>query len=246
MPKYGIIFCLYNCESTLDSCLDAWKQVKNERFVYSAVSAPFKGYEDFNPPKDNTIELVRAANIMDHHFYSKDFIAEIDARGYCLDYLKSNNCDIIWMVDGDEVYTVDQINNIIKYIEDNPSTAWFKLCLKNYIFDNSTYLEEPFTPARIYRVSARPFKLGTFYQDNDISYAYGENQVQNPAVKNKVVPKKVAWIAHYTWPSNEISKLKVNYQQKRWGLCSYEWADNKLQFSEDYYKNKPKPRVIKD
>lgn len=246
MSKIGIIFCLYNCESTLDSCLNAWKQVKNENFIYSCVSSPFKGYEDFNPPKDNTVELVRAAKIMDSHFVHEGHLAETEARGLCLQYLKMQECDTVFCVDGDEIFTIEQINKIIKYVENNPQSLWFKLSLKNYIFDEKTYLEEPFTPARIYRISAPPFKLGVFYQDNDISYVYNDQEVQNSVVKNKVIPQKIAWIKHLTWQSNENSRLKVQYQQKRWNLCSYEWKDGQIQFNEEYYKNKSKPKILKD
>ncbi len=246
--KIGIIFCLYNCESTLNDCLNAWEQVGTNQFVYSCISTPFKGYEDFNPPVDNTVNLVRASEIMNAHFINESYLEETQARGLCLQYLKNENCDIIWMVDGDEIYTVEQIKSIIKYIENNPETTWFKLCLKNYIFDSKTYLEEPFIVPRIYRVTARPFELGTFYQDNDIDYiqTVGETKVSIPNgfIKNKTIPQKLVWVSHLTWPSNENSRLKVEYQLKRWNLCSYSWKDGKLDFNPDYYKNKQLPKIL--
>ncbi len=248
MSKIGIIFCLYNCESTLDQCLNAWKQVKDERFVYSCVSAPFKGYEDFNPPKDNTIELVRAANIIDKHFTSETHLAEVDARGLCLQFLKMQECDLIWMVDGDEIYTVEDINKILDYVEKNQDVLWFKICLKNYVFDEKTYLELPFTPARIYRVSAPPFKLGVFYQDNDISFIYNDQEVNNTVIKNKVIPQNLVWVKHLTWQNNENSRLKCDYQLKRWNVCSYKWdkIENKLKFREEFYSGKQLPKVISE
>lgn len=249
MNKWGIIFCSYNSAETVKESLLSWKQVKSEspdKFVYSCVSVPFLEYKDFEIAEDNTIELVRAAQIMDSHFYNvpEKYLKETDARGLCLQYLKMQECDYVFFVDTDEIYTVEEINKIIQYVESSPDVLWFKLSLKNYIFDEKSYLEEPFCPARIYRVSAPPFKLGVFYQDNDISYVYNDQEVQNSVVKNKVITQKIAWIKHLTWQSNENSRLKVNYQLKRWNLCSYEWKDGRIQFNEDFYKNKSKPKIL--
>lgn len=245
--KIGIIFCMFGNQDFVEPCLNAWKQVKNEFFVYSCVSAPFEGYEDLKVETDNTAELIRAANIMDFHFITDKYIKETDARQKCLDYLKEQNCDTVFLVDIDEFYTVEEVNKILEYVDKNKDVAWFKLSLKNYIFDDKTYLEQPFCPPRIYRVNFPPYKLDKFYQDNNIAYL-NINNVSFPDsfIRNKTVPQSVAWISHYTWPSNETSKNKVFYQLKRWKTCSYQWneQENKLEFNPDYYKNKESPKFI--
>lgn len=253
--KYGIIFCAYNCASTVEKCLEPWKEIKNSQFVYSCVSVPFLQYKDSNILEDNTVELVHAANVMDYHITKPKFIQETEARGLCLQYLISQGCDIIIQVDGDELFILDNINNILDYVEKNPQAAWFKLSFKNYVFNENSYLEEPFTPARIYRVNHTPFRLGKFYNDNNIGYIYGYGDgltseqlpFSDGVVKNKIIPKEIAWIKHITWLNNETSKNKINYQKSRGWNCSYAWDEEKgLIFNPEFYIGKSLPKLIKE
>lgn len=246
--KIGIIFCAFNCADTIEECLKPWREVKDENFLYSCISAPFKQYENSGIPEDNTIKLVSESKLINKHFYDIGYPTEIEARGLCLDFLKKNGCDVIWQVDGDEVYTVEEINNILKYVEEYPQIAWFRLSLKNFVFDQNTYLADPFTPARIFRLSYPPFKAGSFRDDNNLSYIYGEGQdVWDECLANKIIPKEIAWITHYSWLSNETSKNKVKYQKDRGWNCSYEWdeVNNKLIFNPQFYRGRELPKTIK-
>lgn len=246
--KIGIIFTAFNCASTIEKCLESWISIKSKEFVYACVSVPFKQYQNRNIQEDNTVELIRAVNIMDYHVVEPKFIEETEARGLCLQYLKDQNCDLVFMVDGDELFTIENINNIIEYVDKNPNIAWFKLSLKNYVFNEQTYLEEPFTPARIYRTNFAPFKLGNFTDDNNICFSTNGKFIPDIALRSKTIPKETAWIKHITWMSNLSSKNKVLYQRARGWNCSYSWNDIKdeLEFNPDYYKNKQLPKVIKE
>jgi len=249
--RIGIIFCAYNCAGTVMESLRSWSEIKQkypDQFVYSCISIPFKQYEDFELPEDNTIELVHAANIMDIHFTEPEYLTEIEARGLCLKYLKEQNCDTIWMVDNDEIYTVEEINNIINYIDQYPQIAWFRLSLKNYTFDKNSYLADPFTPPRIFRTNFPPFKLGLFRDDNNLLFNYDGKEVWDECLPNKTIPKSVAWIKHLSWLSNETSKNKVKYQKSRGWNCSYEWDEinNKLIFNPVFYRGKQLPKVYKE
>jgi len=255
--KIGLIFCGFNCADSIQDCLSPWVEIKNNPpddlknlgsidFVYSFVSVPFDKFEVTNI--DNTADLVKESRIMDYSFVDSAAKSEIEARGLCLDYLKNSNCDIIWQVDFDEYYTQDQIVNIIKYIQLNDSVVWFKLCLKNFVFSDKQYLSQPFTPARIFRVSAPPFKLGTFRDDNNLTFWHNNAEIPDLFVKNKIIPKEVSWTKHLTWLNNSRSKDKVNYQVRRWGRSSFIWNDksNQLEFNPSYYPDGKFPEVISE
>jgi len=247
--KIGIIFTAFNSADLILKCLDPWIKVKNtlnHQFVYSCVSVPF---EKFNIDKtDNTVELIKTTGIMDFLFADGQFKSEIAARGICLDYLKDNGCDFIWQVDADEFYTVEDITNIVNYIEKDKSTFWWKLCLKNYFQTDKQYLAEPFTPARIFRVNQPPYKLGDFIQDNDISFFYQRAEIPNSFVKSKVIPREVNWTKHLSWLNGSRSRDKIFYQNKRWGKSSYIYDEvtETVNFNPDYYPGGQFPEVIQE
>lgn len=243
--KIGIIFCMFGNQDFVEPCLNAWKQVKNEFFVYSCVSAPFEGYEDLKVETDNTAELIRAANIMDFHFITDKYIKETDARQKCLDYLKEQNCDTVFLVDIDEFYTVEEVNKILEYVDKNKDVAWFKISFRNFFQNKNQFLSEYFCPPRIYRVNFLPFKLHSFIEDNGISYLANNNIIHPSCLRNKTIE---IGVSHYSWLSNTGTKNKILYQNQRWSSerksslngdgCSYKWNEeqNCVEFNEIWYK----------
>lgn len=250
--KIGIIFTAFNASDTIEKCLSTWikiklDEIKNEHeFVYSCVCVPFEKFN--NDPPDSTVDIIKSMRIMDFLYSDSKYISEIEARGLCLEFLKDSNCDIIWQVDADEFYTVEQIQKIINYIEKNKNIGWFSLSFKNYIFDENTFLKNPFTPARIFRTSLPPYKLGSFREDNNLTYIYDNIEIPDVFVKNKTMSSDYVWVDHYSWLSNSRSKKKVQYQLSRWGQCSFQWneIENKLEFNLEYYKKLGKsfPEII--
>ena len=67
-------------------------------------------------------------------------------------YLKKYDLDYIWLVDSDEFYTDEDINNIEKYVESSNKNL-FKISLKNHVLDFKHYLEEPIQPPRIFKTN---------------------------------------------------------------------------------------------
>lgn len=240
MSKFGIIFTAFNSADTIERCLSPWAEIKNENFVYSCSTVPF---DKFAVDKvDNTAGIIKSKNIMDFHFVDSRAKSEIEARGICLEFLKTRNCDYVFLVDSDEFFTVEQISEIIKYVEKNDNFAWFKLSLKNYVFDEKTYLKEPFCPPRIFRLKFPPYELKDFREDNNLDYFHTVQKYEIPDLflRNKQIPISVAWVKHLSWISNDRSRRKCEYQLKRWGKSSFQWneQENKLEFNNFYYDGK--------
>lgn len=256
--KVGVLLCAYNMAEYVDNCLSSWIFAKDDKlgdneFVISAVSASFAEYKDAGITEDSTKERLRwhfnQRNI-DYLSDNLEWVSEKEARNAALKPLLQVGCDTIIMVDLDEFYAVQDIENIFNYVKLEKWISSFSVCLKNFVFDHKTYLEEPFTPNRIWRVKTNGYELGGCIYDNNMSYVsvdgktIGENQLPH-----KKIPQSVAWVRHLTWMDDQKSKAKISYQMKRWNVCSYKWNEEKdcLEFNEEYYKKvgQPIPRVMK-
>lgn len=237
--KIGIIFCSYNNKEYLLDSIDPWINcVKNnlggDEFLISAVSVPFKHFP--LQKRDSSYRILDnyvSMGLIKELFLIDEPMDETAARDLCLESLKKEFCDIIILVDNDEIFTVEQICNIIKFIKKDPYVAWYRLCLKNYVGDG--YLSDPFTPPRIFR-NVGKFKLFRFIEDNLISYLDEEKEINPNTLGNKTIPKEIAFVIHKSWPNDLRSKDKCNYQMARWGDCSYKWDEETgIQLNEDYY-----------
>ena len=225
-------------------------------FYVSAVSVPFKEYSHQEDYRDNTTEVLREYRDTIRLVDSPEFVLEHEARNFALDNLRKQ-VDYFWLVDGDEVYTEEQIDNIIQYIQDNP-VAWYKLCLKNYVFDKNSYMEEPFCPPRIFSSHYNGDFSPRFVWDNDMGYQrLGSNQlVDYRNLPTLTVPKEVAWIDHYSWLNDEVGRRKVKYQRRHFGHCSFKWVQNyislhdqgRLEFDDEYFEKmgKSKPKIVNE
>jgi len=264
MSKICVLLCAYNMAEYLDKCLSSWIFAKNDKFggnefVISAVSASFAEYKDAGIKEDNTKELLREyynKHEIDYLSDNLEWVSEKEARNAALKPLLQAGCDIFWMVDLDEFYTVEEIQNILDYVKLEKWISSFSVCLKNFVFNDKTYLAEPFSPNRIWRGETNGYKLKECIYDNNMSYegdvvynAYFEHRIIGEKdLPHKVIPQRVAWVKHLTWMNDLKSRDKISYQLKRWGVCSYKWDDtNGLSFNEDYYKKigQPIPKVVR-
>lgn len=249
--KIGILGCGYSCEDRLDERLYPWFKIAQKyNIIFSFVSARFSEYEDLNINQNNlptTIALnwYKKANLIQYLEIPEESMSEADARNLALKHLLNEKCDYISLLDlSDEFYTEEQIEKIIEYIsrEDNKFYGWFSLNFKNYIGDDNHWVDG-FHPPRIFRNKFTEFvALDKMTYDNDVQYIDKlENKVLDYRyIPNKNIPKNIAFIKHLTWQSNQKSKEKIEYQEKRWGKdsCSYKWDDinNKIIFNKEYYK----------
>lgn len=254
--KIGIILAAYACENTVKDCLAPWLQaIEKHDIELGIVSVPFKDF----PPQDNKItEQI----IIDSVHKTKAFLlssdqemTEHDARNMPLEYFRDQGFDYIWLVDGDEIYTLEQIDRIINFIADDKYTMWWALNFKNYVFTPKTWIEG-FCPPRIFRMksSENDLVLNEFYWDNDVYYlkrsSNPDERIPYQSLPNISIPTSTANIKHLTWLNNDNSRRKVQYQLKHFGVCSYLWdyEFQELRFDPEFHKknNIPIPQLHSD
>lgn len=247
-------------EEYLNKSIEPWILVRRDKpnnleFIISAISCPFDAYKDKNLAEDDTLACLQNLynnKLIDYFFTEPRYGNEAEIRNVALKPLIDSKCDYVILVDADEIYTIDQIISIFQFVLKEQFICWFKLSLKNYIFDDKHYLSEPFQPPRIFRVKHGVTNLDSFYHDNEPNYKLKDELFSFKSFTNKVIPVNVAFISHYTWLNNEKSKNKCEYQAKRWGkhMCSYEWdkQNNCLKYNLDYYNrfNIPLPTVVEE
>lgn len=175
--------------------------------------------------------------------------SDTEARNLLLPF---GNEDLIWILDGDEFYTKNQVARIIEYVDSKPFIDVFNMPFKNYIFYGDEYIEG-FCPPRIYRsVLNNGWNFDHFYDENDGQYLDENGFIHTlNDVCQKSIPKKTidGGIKHMTWLHSNGEK-KYKYQMDYYGHCSYYWNEKtqKLEFNKDYYKkyNLPLPKILKD
>ena len=247
--RFGIIFCGFNVEKYVEASLKNF--IGRKDFFISAVSVPFSEYAQQSKFVDNTTNILieyKKEGKISELVTEPHFIVESNARNLALNALSQYNVDYYWMVDGDEIYTDENIDAIVNYVE-NSSKFWYSVSLKNFVFDKKTHLEEPFCPPRIFPSYKYGFFDPQFYWDNDLVYSkIGSTETCNfRSFSNEAIPKEVAWVDHYTWLNDEIGQRKVKYQIDHFGHCSFKWVEDHLEFVEIYFQKtgEKKPVLVK-
>lgn len=263
--KIGVIAVGRDCADVMDEVLAPWIEIMSKyRIHICLLSASFKETESIGIPKtpdDATrLKIEEYATKYSGSFSScifTDYVteAQVRERGRQILTAADVDADLIWLLDlSDEFYTVEQIEKIIKFIQTRNSIAWFRLSLKNYVFDKKTYLTDPFQPPRIWHVNCGKFKLAECSYDNDFVYQNigtdgvvnsGSDQtiptfVSDKAFASFTIPPSIAFIRHDTWLNNERSKMKVAYQNLHFAHgagCSFGWnpAKGGLVWNENYF-----------
>lgn len=242
--KFGIIFSAYNTIDYVAHSLAAWmmarqKKLNGHEFYICAVNVKFAQFE--NDKEDGTREILQYyldSGLIDNLITGPDNIPETTARSMALQDCIKKKCDYIWQYDSDEFISKEQIANIIEFVEENKFIDWFRLSYRNYVFDDKSFLEEPFTPPRIHKTKTTmdAFVAERFWDDNNIEFGGKDWTMKDIELPGIIVPKSVAWIKHLTWLNNERSRKKVEYQMQRWGHCSFKWTESGLAFDEEYFK----------
>lgn len=251
--KIGVTTIGYQCAEHMDKVLEPWLNLKEHEVFISASHGVFPETHTLGYPllsTDGTIEKledykakgsIHDLTITDKPTYEKDL------RNITLSYLFKQNIDFLWLLDlQDEIYTATQINAILNYATENPFSSWFKIKFKNYVIDNTHYVDD-FVAPRLWRTD-RCLGLKEFYYDNEMTYNNGARQ---EAIPSDVVPKEVAFIKHLSWVgSPEYLKRKIAFQHKHYGLCSYRWNDetNQIELNDEFYLkyNKAKPVIYSE
>lgn len=244
--KIGILVCGYNQETYAARSLAPWLALKDtNNFVITACSIPFLEYAEINQKKDSTQDyllFLEKEGKIDKVFTEPEYIKETEARQLCLDYLLSQGCSVIILLDLDELFTKDQIYKILKAIEQDKFLVWYKLSFKNYFKTERCYFDEPFCPPRIFKCKVGRYAINKFIDDNHICYSDESGNLVHPdRLPHFTISKNKVWISHYSWLDSESSRLKIEYHSKHFsdGLCSYKWKDGEgLIFNEEYYQKR--------
>lgn len=261
MKKIGILFTGYNTEKYVEQSLQTWSNARLDRlmgydFSICAVSVPFEEYKD-EPFKDKTQDILQEfynRHLIDHLITQPEYVKENIARNNALQWLLAQGVDTIILWDSDEIAEESQLEEILTKVELDHWTSWFSIQYKNFVFDDKTYLEDSFTPPRIFRVNTNGYTLNNFAWDNDPIYLinhYENGQIISREISYKDLPSKLIRnkpVKHMTW-LHENGKRKTEYQLKHFGHCGYKWNNEKncLEFNEEYYKkiSQSIPKIIK-
>jgi hypothetical protein len=253
--KFGILCNFYGFPQYLDEVLKPWQNV-SEDFIFSVASCKFDQYIDIDYLKEDkeTGKLLKTKyknliSFLWENGTSNDSII----RNKPLEYLISKNVDYIWILDADEFYSAEEINNIIKFIKFNEFNGYFKINFKNYFNDTSNWVDG-FCPPRIFKMNVNNLKINKFYFENDLYYTNSNNDlIDYKNLSNLEIPKNIAHIKHYSWCGDkDFLRNKVKYQNLRYnGICSYKWneTEDKLDFNIDNFYSKfnlPVPKIYKD
>lgn len=254
----AIIYAGYNQANYIPNSLKPWIYLREtgyqgHTFKIYCVSVAFKEYIGLAVTVDNSKELLtkyKDAGLIDGLITEPDYVTEASARNMALEMALKDGATEIMLVDSDEMYHVNDIQRIAKFVATNEFIPWFKGSLKNYVFDEHTYLTEPFNPPRWFRVKCGNLTLKKMNFDNDALFEMRGELVSHNHLPHMTFPKSIIWAKHLTWMNNEASKRKIFYQMAHFGgICSYRW-DNELGlvFNEEYFKkfNLPIPTVARD
>jgi hypothetical protein len=251
--KIGILCNLYGFPNYLDRVLTPWLDFKDE-FIFAAASVKFDQYININYIKEDatTKELLKTkySNLISY-IYSDEVSNDSIVRNKPLEYLIKQGVDYIWLLDGDEFYTKQEILNIKNFVLNQEFICWFRLNFKNYFNNEYTWIDG-FCPPRIFKTNFNKLKIDSFYFENDINYSDGNSLIDYKKLSNLEIPKNLAHIKHYSWCGDkEFLRNKVKYQNFRYnGICSYKWniSEEKLELNDDFYKNYniPKPTIHKE
>ncbi|NJO61259.1 MAG: hypothetical protein HC836_24300 [Richelia sp. RM2_1_2] len=249
MLKIGLNCLGFNCEEHLENVLHPWIILKQEKYpiTISAVEGIFSetaslGY-NFDDQTRKILTNKHKSGWIDHLSLNRGPAKEHELRNIGLWPLLDDKVDYVWLLDlQDEVYTKENILNIIKFIENSKFIDFFHINMKNYVFDYDTYYEG-FCPPRIWNNNAHN-GIKCFYYDNNIEWCDGKKDINATNIK---ISKSIAFVDHYSWVgSDQYLKRKVNFQMQHYGHCSYKFNE-KLEFNDDYYKKNGEslPELIK-
>ena len=244
--KIGILLTCYNCESYVDRCIEPWMNLKDKyNFIFACNSGMFKDYFDLGIQENNQGTLKK---LISHKLdflvttSGRNLLDEDSSRNLSLDFLKKQECDLLIYLDGDEIYTEEQIVSILDFVEKNPEYDQYSICFKNHTIKEGLFLNN-FNRKSIYWMK-RYGGINRFYFDSDFVY----NDPDSIYTNSIIIPREIAFIEHYSWISNDPrTKIKIKYQNKRYVgssgdfpenlRCSFIWDEerNKLDFNKDYW-----------
>lgn len=256
MSKIGIVFCGYNCANYLERALQPWLDLKEALGIAIAVT---NGRYSIAPKKEQDpqgalsfLKLVgKDVDFLLHAPCNENPWTEEQGRNYALQYLIDQGVELIWAVDGDEIYTTKQIVDILNFVREHEDKDFYYINFKNYTF-KYPYWIDGFHKSVIYWTN-RNIGVERFYFDCDIAYRNGM-LCHDIEEKGLVVPKTVAFVDHFSWlqgdprVEDKIYNQNLKYIGEEGARCSFKLDDGRLVFNERFYelRNIRKPLIFRD
>lgn len=211
--KIGIIYTSYNCEKYVDESLEPWLRLKDEfNIIFAANSGMFRDYLSVGIEEKNEGTLRKILEKKLDFLITtsgKNLLGEDASRNMCLEYLKQQDCDILLLLDGDEIYTEDQIRGIFKFVEENPEYDGYSINFKNYTIRPGLFQYE-YCHRRLLWMK-RNGGISHFHFDNYFHY------VENAECNSICIPKNIAYVDHYSWVNTDSRVIdKISYQNYRY------------------------------
>jgi len=242
--KIGILFTAYNCDDYIEDVLKPWLELRDElNLILVANSGMFSDYVKFGfeEKNENTLQIL-INNKLDFLVTTngKNLLDEDSSRNVCLEYLKKLKCDLLWTVDGDEVYSKTEIKNIIQHIKENLEPDVYLVQFKNYTL-KYPYWVDGFFKETIYWMN-RYGGINKFFFDNVVDYNDGTKITEKN--NHYKIPKNISFVEHYSWLSSDSrSKEKVIYQNSRFfgnenERCSFVYINDELKFNEQFWTSR--------
>ena len=247
--KIGILGLFYNCADLLPEVLAPWLALKEagQPVVLAGINVQFteNAHLRFKDTDDATRRVLDGyRSRFDFLEFGKQPLKDEQARNVVLNYLLSQDVDAVWIVDGDELYTPEQIRGLIEYVEKTPQFDYYHIPLDNILFDR-VHFGVPFVPPRIFRTGRRG-GISHFTFENELQFKDGTHIYSTVP---GIVPKRVAYIRHITWPKSSAVD-KICYQRQRFGFCPYTFDEKTGEIGVDpaYYAlhKTPMPKMEGD
>jgi len=245
----GVIYCGYNTIEYVKDSISPWLELKNKYNInISVISAPFEEFPIEGIEEDGTTEYLKKLyddKKIDYFFNEPKFKKEHILRSVALEpLLKNHTIDFLWLVDSDEIYSIEDIENTIKFLKEHNTVPSYELYFKNYFHDKNTFYSVKFV--RIFNNQING-GIKNFAWDCEIYY---NNGLYCKTLNVKEIPEELTFIKHYSWLSNFRSRLKIEYHQKHFGACSFLWDydQNRIEINYSYYNmtGYSKPILQKD
>jgi len=242
--KIGIVLTAYNVDDYISQCLRPWLELKKDyNLLISCNSGMFKDYHQlgFKEKNENTTSILVNSKL--------DFLVTTNgensldedySRNLCLSFLNRNNCDIIWVVDGDEIYSKNEIKNILDFIIKNPEHSSYSIEFKNYTF-HYPYFTKGFRKPVIYRTN---FNDGISHFTFDTYIQYNDGTHIDNILKCCPIPKSICFTNHFSWLESDTRTLeKIKYQNIRYfgeehSRCAYMIKNHELKFNNKFFTDR--------
>jgi hypothetical protein len=200
--------------------MEPWIALKNEGYdlVISAIHAQFKEYAELGYPDDDAATVAALEHnraVFDALTIEKEPRGEKEARNIALTHLTRREVDLVWLLDGDEFYTKEQIVKIIEFVKKTPQFDYYHVPLDNRIFSNIRW-QDGMAPPRIFRTD-RHGGVGGFVWDNEVMF--GDGTLATTLLPG-IIPTRIAHVRHETWQRKDLEK-KIAYHKKHFGYSPF-------------------------